>query len=210
VEVLPLDLTNPDFIDEIAKKALNLFEHIDILIHSAGIGQRSLVKDTIAEVDRAIMKLNYFGTVELTRAVLPFMLARQSGHIVVISSVVGKIGTPMRSSYAASKHALHGYFDSLRAEVNQEGIYITLVCPGHIQTEISRNSLTGNGRKYSKVDNVLKKGMPIDQCVAYILKGIYYRKEEIIVSKGKEKFAVYLKRFFPGLFSRVIRSVNSI
>ena len=150
VKVLPLDLTKLDFNDGIAKETLSLFEQTDILINSAGIGQRSLVKDTITEVDQAIMKLNYFGTVELTRAILPFMLARQSGHIVIISSVVGKFGTPMRSSYAASKHALHGYFDSLRAEVSKDGIYVTLVCPGHIRTEISRNSLTGNGSKYSK------------------------------------------------------------
>ena len=88
--------------------------------------------------DRAIMELNFFGTVALTKAVLPSMLARKSGHIVPISSVVGYVGTPLRSTYAASKHALHGFFDSLRAEVAKDGVAITIICPGYVRTNVTR------------------------------------------------------------------------
>lgn len=207
VKVLPLDITDTNSIAGVAQTALSMFGSIDILIYSIGVSQRSLVKDTSAKVERTIMEVNYFGSIELTRAILPSMLARKSGHLVIISSVVGKFGTPLRSSYAASKHALHGYYDSLRAEVFREGISVTLVCPGYIQTEISLNSLVGDGSKYNKLDDAIQQGMPVAECSARILKGIASREEEFIVSNSKEKSGVYLKRFFPKLFSRIIRNI---
>jgi dehydrogenase/reductase SDR family member 7B len=206
VHILPLDLTDPPLLQRVSADALHRFGPIDLLIHCAGVSQRSLAQDTIADVDRMIMEINYFGTVELTRAVLPSMLARNSGHIVVVTSVAGKVGSPMRSSYSASKHALHGYFDCLRAEVHHAGIRVTTVCPGYIDTEITRNSFIGNGERYGKVDAMLAKGMPVRECARRILAGVARNNPEFVVSGAKERIAAYLRRFFPRLFFRIVRN----
>ncbi len=205
VHILPLDLTDAPLLQRVSADALSRFGPIDLLIHCAGVSQRSLAQDTIAEVDRMIMEINYFGAVELTRAVLPSMLARNSGHIVVITSVAGKVGSPLRSSYSASKHALHGYFDCLRAEVHHAGVRVTTACPGYIDTEITRNSFIGNGERYGKVDAVLAKGMPVRECARRILAGVARNDPEFVVSRAKERIAVYLRRFVPRLFFRIVR-----
>lgn len=129
VKVLVLDLLDIDRSQDVVKEALALFNGIDILVNNAGISQRSLAAATILEVDRMLIDVNYFGTVALTKALLPHFENKQEGKLVVISSVVGKIGTPLRSSYAASKHALHGFFDSLRAEIFEDNIGVTIICP---------------------------------------------------------------------------------
>ena len=131
------------------------------------------------------------------------MIENRSGHIVVISSLVGKFGTPLRSGYAASKHALHGFFESLRAEVSRYGILVTLVCPGYIRTDISLHALKGDGSLHSKMDPGQTRGMPADECAARILRAIISHKEEVYVGY-KDKYIVYLKRFFPGLFSKMM------
>jgi short-subunit dehydrogenase len=107
------------------------------LINNGGISQRSLAKDTIEEADRKIMEVNFFGTIAITKYLLPHFLHRKSGHYVTVSSVTGIFGTPFRSTYAASKHALHGFFDSLRAELwkdVKEAITVTMICPGFNHT----------------------------------------------------------------------------
>jgi dehydrogenase/reductase SDR family protein 7B len=206
VELLPLDLTDQGHLRHAATQGLARFGPVDILIHCAGVSQRSLACETIAEVDRAIMELNYFGTVELTRVVLPSMLARGSGHLVVVTSVAGKVGSPLRSSYSASKHALHGYFDCLRAEVFASGLHVTTVCPGYIDTEITRHSFVGNGERYGRVDALLSRGMPVQECARRIVDGVARRRPEFVVSRAKERAAVTLRRFLPGLFFRIVRN----
>jgi short-subunit dehydrogenase len=198
--ILPLDLTRPESFAAAVAEAT----HVDILVHSGGVSQRSLVVDTDLATDRAIMDLNFFGTVALTKAVLPSMLVRKSGHIVPISSVVGYVGTPLRSTYAASKHALHGFFDSLRAEVAKDGIAVTIVCPGYIRTNVSRNALTGNGTAFGKMDSTHDRAMGPEECARRIVDAVARRKEEIVVG-GKETWAVPLKRFMPRLVSRIVR-----
>ena len=198
--VLPFDVTDPEGVTSAALEALSRFGGIDILVHSAGISQRSLAKDTQEAVFRRLMEVDFFGPVALTQALLPSMLERKSGHIVVISSLVGKFGTPMRSGYAASKHALHGYFDSLRAEVCFDGIDVTIVCPGFVRTNITLNSLTGDGTPYGSVDGALAEGIPVERCARAVLDGVHRRRREVLVG-GAEIFAVYINRFLPGLFA---------
>src|SRR4029079_15064298 len=166
--------------------------HVDVLVHSGGVSQRSLAAETDLATDRAIMDLNFFGTVGLTKAVLPSMLARKSGHIVPISSVVGYVGTPLRSTYSASKHALHGFFDSLRAEVAKDGIAITIVCPGYIRTNVSRNALTGNGSAFGKMDRSHEGAMRPEECARHIVNAVAKEKPELVVG-GKETWAVPLQ-----------------
>jgi short-subunit dehydrogenase len=204
--ILPLDLDHFDSFPEKVRIAESEFGQIDILVNNGGISQRSLVKNTNFDVDRAIMNTNYFGTVALTKAVLPGMLARKSGQIVVISSLMGYLDTPLRSAYAASKHALHGYFDSLRAEVWQDNIKVTIICPGFVKTNISLNALAADGSKHARMDNTQASGMAADVCAAKILNAIGRGKEEVMIG-GKEVLAVYIKRFLPSIYSKVVRRV---
>lgn len=201
---LPVDLTRTAELAGIAHQAQSIFGGLDMVVHNAGISQRSLVKDTDPDVDRRIMELNFFAPVVLTKALLPEMLERGSGHIVVISSLVGKFGTPLRSAYAASKHALHGFFDSLRAEVSRDGIHVSIVCPGYIHTQVSVHALVGSGTEHGKMDRLIEQGMDPDLCAAHILRGLRRRKHEIYVAAGREKYAVYIKRFFPRIFDRMV------
>ena len=205
--VLPLDLAEPEMLEEAARRALGFHGHLDVVIHNAGISQRALAKDTDLAVVRRLLEVNFFGTVALTRVVLPSMLARRSGHLVAVTSLVGKIGTPLRSAYAASKHALHGYFDSLRAEVWRDNVKVTLVCPGFIRTELPLHALTGDGTPQGKMDEAQLKGYPAPRCAAKILAAVEKGKTEVLIG-GKEKYAVTLKRFLPGVFNRLIRTAK--
>lgn len=207
LHVLPLDLADIETLNGKANDVMKLYGHIDILINNGGVSQRAYAVDTAFDVDERIMRVNFFGTVALTKAVLPEMLKRKSGHIVVVSSVMGKFGAPYRSSYAASKHALQGYFDSLRAEVHEHNIKVTLVCPGFIRTNVSFNALHGDGASHGKMDKGQEKGMSADACARKILHAVAKNKEEIYPG-GIEVAGVYAKRFFPSLFSKIIRRVK--
>lgn len=202
--IAPLDLTHQDAVMSVTADVLRRVGHVDVLVHSGGVSQRSLAADTTLSTDRAIMDVNFFGTVALTKAVLPSMLARKSGHIVPISSVVGYVGTPLRSAYSASKHALHGFFDSLRAEVAKDGIDITIVCPGYIRTNVSRNALTGDGSAFGKMDRTHDRAMLPEECARRIVNAVAKRKQELVVG-GKETWAVPMMRFTPRLVSRMVR-----
>ncbi len=200
---LPLDLAAFDA-EAVTQQALAEVGAIDLLIHSGGVSQRSTVAETSMTVQRRIMEINYFGAVALTHALLPGMIARHSGHIVVISSLSGKISTPRRSAYAASKHALHGFFDALRAEVYQDGLRVTIVCPGYTKTNLSLHALTGEGGAHGQMDPTQAKGMTPETLATRICQAIERDEEEVLVG-GKEVLAVYLKRLWPGLYNRMIR-----
>jgi short-subunit dehydrogenase len=206
--ILPLDLSLPDTLNDKANQAMSLFGKIDIIIHSGGISQRAMALDTQIEVDRRLMEVNYFAAVILTKAVLPSMISNGYGHIISITSLVGKIGSPLRSGYAASKHALHGFFDSLRAETYNKNIFTTLVVPGFVKTNVSLNALTEDGKALDKMDVELEKGMTAEQCARKIIKGAEKEKNELLIG-GKETIAVYIKRFFPGMLAKIVRKVKA-
>ena len=180
---------------------------MDILVNNGGVSQRALAADMQLAVERTMMEVNYFGAVALTKAVLPTMLAQREGHIVVISSVMGYIGTPGRSTYSASKHALHGYFDSLRAEIWPSGVKVTLICPGYVQTKVSANAFGADGEKYGQTDATHVRGITAEHCAEATLRAIARGKEEVSVG-GVETWAIVLKRLLPGVFSRVVRRLK--
>lgn len=205
--VLPLDLaeaaTFPPLVDAVRQR----LGRVDIVVHNGGVGQRSLAKETTLDVDRRIMEINYFGAVALTKALLPSMLEARAGHLVVVSSVMGKVGTPLRSAYAASKHALHGFFDCLRAELADDGITVTLICPGYVRTDVSKNALTGDGSPKNVVGEDVAGGHPADLTALQVLDAVAARRSEVYVGAlGKERLALALKRFLPGVLERVVRS----
>jgi len=180
---------------------------VDVLINNGGVSQRSLVEETDLAIDRRLMEVDYLGTVGLTKAVLPSMLERGEGRIVVVSSLVGKFGTPFRSSYAGAKHALHGFFGSLAAEVYGRGVRVTMVCPGFIRTAVSINALTGDGTPLGTMDRAQERGMAPERCAESILRAVDRGKAEVLIG-GKEILAVYLGRFFPGALRWLLRRVR--
>ncbi|WP_028081317.1 SDR family oxidoreductase [Solimonas soli] len=202
VAVLPLDLTAFDAAAAL-RAAEAFFGPIEVLVNNAGISQRSLLVDTGMDVYRRIMELDFFAPVALTKALVPGMRARGGGHVVVISSVVGKMGTPLRTGYAAAKHALHGFYEAARAELWREGLKFTLVCPGFIRTQVSVNAITGDGGRYARMDAGQEKGMDAEACAARIWAGVGRDAEELYV--GREKLAIYAKRWAPSLVSALIK-----
>ncbi len=201
--VQPLDLADTDSLAGLADAVQAQAGPIDILINNGGISQRSLAAETRLAIDEKLMRVNYLGTVALTKAVLPAMLQRQSGHILAVTSLVGKFGSPLRSGYSASKHALHGFFDSLRAELSSSGIQILLVCPGFIRTNISINALTANGSAQGSMDDATNQGMLPATLAEKVIRAISTNQQEVWIG-GKETLGVYVKRFFPRLFSAMI------
>jgi len=203
IHVITLDLRTSHTIDLACEEVKRLTPVIDILINNGGISQRDLAINSSLSTDRAIMEVNFFGTIHLTKNLLPSMIERKSGHIVVISSLVGKFGTPYRSTYSASKHALHGFFDSLRAELTNDKIDVTILCPGFVNTQISVNALTGDGKKLGKMDQAQANAMSADQFAQKALKAIEQKKLEAYIG-GKEILGVYIKRLLPNVFAKMV------
>jgi len=205
--ILPMDMSQLDQFQQKTAVVIQRFGQVDYVFHNAGISQRSFVKDTPIDIDQKVMNVNFMGVAALTKAVLPYMLERKSGHFVITSSLVGKFGTPMRSAYAASKHALHGYFESLRAESWRDNILVTIVCPGYIKTNISLNAVDERGSKYGKMDENQAHGMSAAECARRIANAVLKGKREVLIG-GKETLGVYMKRFFPGLLWTVVKKYN--
>ncbi|MHA4811330.1 SDR family oxidoreductase [Flavitalea flava] len=204
VKILALDLQDIPSLEAKTVLAVSLFGHIDIMVHNGGISQRSYAIDTDLGIHRQIMELDYFSYVELTNHLLPHFLARKTGHFVVMSSVMGKIGTPMRSAYAAAKHALHGFFDCLRAEVAGSHIKVSVLTPGYIRTNISLNAITGDGSKLGHLGENIKNGLAADKAAGQILRVISAGRSEAYIGKfGLEKVALLVNRFFPNFLFKL-------
>lgn len=206
--IAPLDLAQPENFEAVTNSIIKKFGRIDLLINNAGISQRSLLMETQLSVTKQLMEINFFGTVALTKTVMPHMIKNKSGKIVVISSVAGKFGFYWRSAYSASKFALHGYFEALRLELYNDNIEVLMVCPGKINTNVSLNAVDGNGNKYNQLDPGTQNGMAADVCASKIVKAMKANKHEVYIGFG-ETFAVYLKRFAPAkLFFNFIRKAS--
>jgi short-subunit dehydrogenase len=194
--VLPVDLSRLDDADALATRAASHFGPIDILANNAGISQRTTTLDTGLPAYRQIMEVDFFAPVALTKALLPGWVARGSGHVVVVSSVFGHIAMARRSGYAAAKHALHGWYDCARIELEPQGVRFTLACPGFVRTNVSVNALGPGGLAYGKSDGDIDGGMDPVLCAEKIWHAVESNREEVLIA-GKERVAVYFKRFLP-------------
>jgi dehydrogenase/reductase SDR family protein 7B len=199
---LPLDLSSRESIEKAAGMALEHFGRVDVLINNGGISQRSLTWDTPLQVDYKIMNINFFGAVILTKAVLPHMMAQGGGYLAATSSITGKFGFPLRSAYAASKHATQGFFETLGLELAGKNISVTIAMPGRVRTNISMHALTGDGTPHGKMDPGQATGIPAERCARKYLDAIYKRKPEVLIG-GKELMMVHIRRFLPALFYRL-------
>ncbi len=208
VKCLPLDMTDLPSLASKAQEAIAAFGEIDMVFQNAGISSRSLCLDTPTDVHRQVMEINYFSVIHLTRIILPHFIERKSGHVIVTSSVMGKIGTPMRSAYAGSKHALHGYFDCLRAELKakpeSENIAVSVLTPGYIQTNISMYAVQADGTPLGHVSQNIAGGLPADEAALQVLKAVALKKNEPYIGRlSGERLALWIMRFAPGLMFRI-------
>lgn len=207
--VYPMDLLKVDLIPASVDDLLSKVSAVDILVNNAGISQRSLTTETDIEVDRKIMEIDHFAVVAMTKSLLPHMVDRNTGLIITISSVAGKMGVPMRSAYCAAKHAVIGFMDALRAEIHAHNIKVMTVTPGSVQTNISANALEGDGKTHDVIDPLIANGIPVEECVRIIINGIKNETPELLIAKGKEKLAVNLRRFYPRLLFKMMTKVKA-
>lgn len=205
IALLPLDLLACDP-GVAAHQAASFFGPLDLLVNNAGISQRSRVLDTSMEVYRRLLELDFFVPVALSKAVLPSMVERRAGHIVTISSVVGKVATPLRSGYAAAKHALHGFHDALRVELHASGVKVTVICPGFVRTAVSLNAVTGDGRAQGRMDAAQQRGMDPQVCAKRVWRAVAANRSEALIG-GRETLAVHLQRLSPRLLEQLLRRV---
>ena len=203
VRILELDLNESARMQDRVMEALGLFGPIDLLINNAGISQRSLIADTDMTVYKKLMDVNYLGTIALSKALLPHFIQHKKGHYVTVTSLMGKFGSPLRSGYCAAKHALHGFFDVMRMEHEKDGVKVTMICPGFVQTEIARNALTGDGSAQKVQDQATANGLSTEAFADKLIRAVEKEKFEAYIGRGEVK-GVYLKRFFPKLLHRVV------
>ncbi len=206
---ISLDLEHSQNFPELVKEVISKMGKIDFLFNNGGLSQRSEAFETPMEVDRRIMEINYFGNIALTKAVLPYMQTKQSGHIIVISSIAGKFGFFLRSAYSASKHALQGFYESVLLEEEKNNINVTIAFPGKINTNISVHALNEKGEQHGVMDHNQVTGMSVEQCVSILLKAVETNKKEILIG-NKEIKAVTLKRFLPRLFWKIIKKQSAV
>jgi short-subunit dehydrogenase len=206
--VIPLDLSDSTSIDKAFDSFSTQFTQLDFLVNNGGISQRGLAEDTGIDVDRRVMEVNFFGAVNLTKKVLPIMLKQGSGSISVTSSVVGKFGFPLRTAYSASKHAVQGFFESLRAEVGEKGLNVSIIIAGRIKTNISLYALEADGNEHGKMDQGQENGMPAEVAAQKIASALLVGKKEILVG-GEELRMLYVRRLLPFLYHKIVTRIKS-
>lgn len=179
-------------------EAWNLCLGIDYVFLNAGMVVRDLIVDTEMEIIQKVMNVNFFSNAILSKSLIPMMQVQGHGCFVVTGSLCGKFGVPKLSAYAASKHALQGFYESLRAEHEMDGIKVMMATVGLVKTDISRHSLKGNGTVNNKIQASIEAGISPETCARNIIKAAALGKHEILVG-ALEKYSVYLKRFFQGI-----------
>jgi len=199
VTTVPFDLGDEKSIESAWDMVKTAELKIDALYNFGGISQRALASETPLFVDRKLFEVNYFGTIALTKLVLVHMIENGGGHLAATSSLVGKFGFPYRSAYSASKHALHGFFESLLAENKANNIRVSMIIPGFINTNISVNAINKEGKAHGKLDSNQAQGMSAETCAQIICKALKKEKKEILVGK-KDKIMVHIRRFLPRLY----------
>jgi dehydrogenase/reductase SDR family protein 7B len=192
--ILPFDVRDEAAMTAATQQAIDWHGGVDIFIANAGISQRSAAVDTDMAVYREIIDIDLTAQIAATQALLPHLVARQSGTLLFISSIAGKVGVPMRTAYCAAKFGLIGYADALRAELSQQGVSVHVVCPGSVATDVSRNALTADGSKRGRSDKVIDNGIAPDEAAKRIVDAVKANQREIIVAEGVEEAMGELRR----------------
>ena len=209
VYCVPFDLSDTSGIDKIVEHQVNALGRIDYLLNIGGISQRARIDETPIWLDRKIFEINYFGTIAFTKAVLPFMVKQQSGHILATSSISGRFGFPLRAAYSASKQALHGFFETLYLENKKSNIRASVIIPGRVRTSISYHALDSEGKEHGQMDDGLSKGILPERAAEIIIRGMLKNKREILVGKN-ELILLHIRRFCPWLFFRIADKIKTM
>jgi len=202
VSPVAFDLSDMSGIEELVAGVIEREGKIDILLNIGGISQRALIRETPLWLDRKIMEINYFGTIALTKAVLPQMIGSGGGHIAATSSISGRFGFPLRSAYSASKQALHGFFETLLLEHRKDNIRVSVIIPGRVQTRISFHALTASGAEHGKMDDGQAGGVTAEKAAHQIIRGLQRNKREILVGSS-ELLMLKIRKYMPSLFFRI-------
>jgi dehydrogenase/reductase SDR family member 7B len=198
-DTLVCDLSNPDDVSQLAQQ-IQAKGRVDILINNGGVSSRSTFINTQPEIDRQVMQINFFSGAALAKAVIPGMIQQGSGRIIWISSVQGLVGIPERTSYAASKFAVQGYTESLRAEVAGAGVSIHTVSPGYIRTNLSKNAVRGDGTAHGKVDETTAAGAdPVEVAAELLDRCVAGQVDFTIAATFSAVAAIWLRCLCPGL-----------
>jgi dehydrogenase/reductase SDR family member 7B len=207
VHFLPFDLSLPAEVEKAAETVLSEYGNIDFLFNNGGISQRTTTLETSLEIDRKLMEINYFSGVILTKKILPEMLQHGSGHIIATSSISGIFGFPLRSAYSASKHALHGFYESVWTEYSGKNIRTTIVCPGRVNTNISLHALGKNGLPHGKMDKGQSEGISPEKCARQILKAVMKNRRMVLIG-GKELILARIKIYLPWVFYKIVKKIK--
>lgn len=208
VEIKQADLEDIESLQSLSEEAISGKKGVDFFFHCAGFSQRATVLETSMNTYRRLMNVHFYSAVAISKVLLPHFIEKGSGHMMITSSLTGKYGVPFRSGYAAAKHALHGYFDSLRAEYAPNGIAVTIACPGYIKTDISLNALDSSGLAQGTMDKNQSKGMSAEKCAKQMMTAVQKGKKEVYIG-GKEILSIYIKRFLPSLLDNIVRKAVS-
>jgi dehydrogenase/reductase SDR family member 7B len=184
--ILPFDTTDFDNLPELVERAIAFRGRIDVLINNAGISQRSLAIDTDFSVYERILAVDLLAPIALTQRILPHLVAKGEGQLVMISSVAGKAGVPMRTAYCAAKHGLVGYADALRTEVAGQGVKVLVVTPGSVRTNVSRNALSADGAVRGESDAAIDNGIEPADVARQILDAVASGTRELVIAEGIE------------------------
>ena len=200
-----VDVEKPESIDELAAWIRKEGHLIDFLFLNAGISQRALTLETDISVDRRLMEVNYFGGIYLVK-VLKDMFLERGVHIGVVSSVSGVFGFPVRSAYCASKHAIHGFYETIALEYPQ--IKTTIIIPGRIHTDVSKNALDGNGKATGVMDPGQANGYDVNKCAKVAIRAIARCRHQKVIG-GFDTIMVPFYKYVPWLFRLIARNVSA-
>lgn len=184
--ILPFDTLDFAALPEKVDAALAFTGRIDVLVNNAGISQRSLAVDTDFSVYDRIIGVDLLAPIALTQLVLPHLLKQGEGQLVMISSVAGKAGVPLRTAYCAAKHGLIGYSDALRTEVAGQGVKVLVVAPGSVRTNVSRNALNADGSVRNVSDAAIDNGIDPNDVAQRIWDAVTTGTREIVIADGME------------------------
>ncbi len=184
--ILPFDTMDFANLPAMVEQAVAFRKGINVLVNNAGISQRSLAVDTDFGVYERIIGVDLMAPIALTQAILPHMVTRGAGQFVMISSVAGKAGIPMRTAYCAAKHGLFGYSDALRSEVAGQGVSVLVVAPGSVRTNVSRNALSADGSARGESDAAIDNGIDPANVAQQIWHAVSVGTRELVIAEGME------------------------
>uniref|UniRef100_A0A3B4VFM6 Dehydrogenase/reductase (SDR family) member 7Ca n=1 Tax=Seriola dumerili TaxID=41447 RepID=A0A3B4VFM6_SERDU len=196
-----LDFGDMESMPEVIAEILDCYGCLDVLILNSSMKVKAPAQSLSLEMDKLLMDNNYFGPVTLAKGVLPSMISRRTGHLLLVNSIQGKLAIPFRTTYAASKHAVQAFFDCLRAEVEEYGISVSTINHTFISPTLSGPNFPSNALVHYKLKPL---GVSPDEATTEIVKTLNNKRREVVIAPSLPKVAIYARSFFPNVFFAVM------